>query len=55
MGQKYRKTEDQKPWPNFSRNQEFAAERGLNHNQGLKCLDQEDALSELVYLKRIMN
>ena len=29
MGQSYRKTKDQKPWPGFLRKQEFAAERGL--------------------------
>ena len=29
MGQRYRKMEDQKAWPSFSRNQDFAEERGL--------------------------
>ena len=29
MGQRYRRIEDQKPWPDLARNQDFAKERGL--------------------------
>ena len=31
MGQRHRKMEDQKPWPGFSRNQDFAEGRGFEH------------------------
>ena len=29
MGQRYRKMEDQKPWPGLAHNQDFAKGRGL--------------------------
>ena len=51
MGQRYRKTEDQKPWPGFSRNQSFAEERGLEPK--VKLFKLGDALCKLVYLERI--
>ena len=50
-GQKYRKTEDQKPWSVFSRNQDFAEESGLKPK--VKMSEFRDALSKLVHLKRI--
>ena len=51
MGKRYRKTEDQKPFPLFSRNQDFAEERGLKPK--VKMSELEDVLSKLVHLKRI--
>ena len=39
MGQRYRKTEDQKPWPAFSVNLDLLKREGLN--QKLKCLNRE--------------
>ena len=48
MGQRYHKMEDQKPWPGFSSNQNFAEGRGPL-NQKLECLSWET----LVYLKQI--
>ena len=52
MGQKYRKTEDQKPWPGFSRNQNFAKERGLEPK--VKMSESGEAFEyKLVYLKHI--
>ena len=53
MGQRYCKMEDQKPWPGFSRNQEFAEKRGLQPK--FKISELGDALSKLVLLKRFTN
>ena len=43
--------EDQKPWPGFSRNQDFAKGKGLTLN--VKMSELRDALIKLVLLKRI--
>ena len=43
--------EDQKPWPGFSRNQDFAEGRGLTPK--VKMSELGDAFSKLVQLKRI--
>ena len=51
--QRYHKTEDQKPWPGFSRNQDFAEERGLEPI--VKLSKSGDALSKVVYLTHIAN
>ena len=51
MGQRYRKTEDVKPWPGFLRNQDFADERGPKPK--VKMSESGDTLGKLVYLKRI--
>ena len=51
MEQRYCKTEDQKPWPGFSCNQDFAEERRLEPN--VEMYESGDALSKLVSLKRI--
>ena len=40
MGQRYPKTEDQKPWLDFSRNQDFADGRGLEPK--LKLSESDD-------------
>ena len=49
MGQRYRETEDQKPWPAFSSNQDFAEKRGLESK--VKTSESRDASSKLVYLE----
>ena len=51
MGPRCRKMEDQRPWPGFSRNQDFAEVRGLAPK--VKMSELEDALSKVVQLKRI--
>ena len=51
MGRRYRKMEDQKPWPVFLRNQDFAEGRGLTPK--VKMSELRDELSKLVQLKRI--
>ena len=51
MGQRYRKTEDQKQWPVFSRNQDFAEEE--EREPKVKVFEPVDALSKLVHLKLI--
>ena len=50
-GPRYCKIEDQKPWPGFSRNQDFAEGRGLRPK--VKMSASGEALSKLVQLKRI--
>ena len=51
MGLRYRKMEDQRPWPGFSRNQDFAEGRGLTPK--VKTCELGDALSKLMQPKRI--
>ena len=51
MGPRYRKMDNQKPWPAFSRNQDFAEGRGLTPN--VKVSESGDVASKLVQLKRI--
>ena len=46
MGQRYRKTEDQKPRPGFSRKQDFAEERQLEPI--VKMSESGEAMSKLV-------
>ena len=48
MGQRCSKTEDQKRWSGFSRNQDFPEERGFELK--VKMSESGDALSKLVYL-----
>ena len=43
--------EDQKPWLGFSRNHDFAEERGLEPQ--VKMSESEDAFTKLAYLKCI--
>ena len=46
MEQRHRKMENQLPWPGFSRNQDFAEERGLETI--IKMSEFGDALSKPV-------
>ena len=46
MGPRYRKMEDQKPWPGFSRNQDFAEGRELTPK--IKVSQLGYAMSKLV-------
>ena len=52
MGQKYRRIEDQKPWPSLALNQNFAQRRGLKASLKVKTSELGNALSEVVSLKR---
>ena len=45
------KMKDQKPWPGFSCNQDFAHRRA--HEPKVKMSELGDALSQLVLVKRI--
>ena len=45
--------EDQKPWPGFLRNHDFAEGSGLTGTTKIKMSDLGDALSKLEQLKRI--
>ena len=49
-GPRYHKMEDQKPWPGFSRNQDFAERRGLTPKA--KMSELGDTLNKLMLLKR---
>ena len=53
MRTRYRKMEDQKPWPGFSHNQDFAEGKGLTPK--VKMPELEEALSKLELLKRIID
>ena len=50
MGQRYCKTDNQKPWISFSHNQDFAVERGLTPHAKMSKL--EDVLIKVLLPKR---
>ena len=53
MGQRYRRMEDQKPWPGLALNKNFAKARKLKSKLKMKMSELGDVSSKLVQLKRI--